>query len=74
MPRQTLIRLLRTEDFPPYSTPHSPFILLSPLRRLVGSPDYAERSPLLLAMILAVAIPTFAAFSFSFWLGPWYRW
>jgi hypothetical protein len=29
---------------------------------------------LLLAMILAVAIPTFAAFSFSFWLGPWYRW
>ncbi|WP_428305295.1 hypothetical protein [Lacipirellula sp.] len=29
---------------------------------------------LLLAAIVAVAIPTFAAFSFSFWLGPWYRW
>lgn len=29
---------------------------------------------LLLAAILAVAVPTFAAFSFSFWLGPWYRW
>ena len=29
---------------------------------------------LLLAGIIAVAIPTFAAFSFSFWLGPWYRW
>lgn len=28
---------------------------------------------LLLAAIVAVAIPTFAAFSFSFWLGPWYR-
>jgi hypothetical protein len=29
---------------------------------------------LLLAVIVALAIPTFAAFSFSFWLGPWYRW
>jgi hypothetical protein len=29
---------------------------------------------LLLAAILAVAVPTFAAFGFSFWLGPWYRW
>lgn len=29
---------------------------------------------LLLAGVLVVAIPTFAAFSFSFWLGPWYRW
>ena len=29
---------------------------------------------LLLAGIIAVAIPTFAAFSFSYWLGPWYRW
>jgi hypothetical protein len=24
--------------------------------------------------ILAVSIPTLAAFGFSFWLGPWYRW
>ena len=29
---------------------------------------------LLMAVIAAIAIPTFAAFSFSFWLGPWYRW
>lgn len=29
---------------------------------------------LLLAAIVAVAIPTFAAFGFAYWLGPWYRW
>jgi hypothetical protein len=29
---------------------------------------------LILAAIFAVAILTFAAFGFSFWLGPWYRW
>jgi hypothetical protein len=29
---------------------------------------------LILAAIFAVALLTFAAFGFSFWLGPWYRW
>jgi hypothetical protein len=28
----------------------------------------------MLLMSLAVGIPTLAIFSFSFWLGPWYRW
>lgn len=25
-------------------------------------------------VLMAVAVPTLAAFSFLFWLGPWYRW
>ncbi len=25
-------------------------------------------------MLMTIAIPALAAFSFSFWLGPWYRW
>ena len=29
---------------------------------------------LALAAIVIVAIPTFAAFGFAYWLGPWYRW
>jgi hypothetical protein len=29
---------------------------------------------IMLLMSLAVGIPTLAIFSFSFWLGPWYRW
>jgi hypothetical protein len=44
-------------------------LLLVPLR----SRDFVT-SWLLLAAILAISVPTFAAFSFSFWLGPWYRW
>ena len=57
-----LIRL-RWQDGAP-----APLILVPiTLREIVAS-------WLLLAAILAVAIPTFAAFSFSYWLGPWYRW
>lgn len=39
----------------------------------VKSRDFVA-SWLILAAIVGVAVPTLAAFSFSFWLGPWYRW
>jgi hypothetical protein len=54
------------------------------LRRKGGSPAPLHLVPLegkrlasawlALAAILSIGIPTLAAFSFSFWLGPWYRW
>ena len=46
----------------------------APLTLVAVTSSEFVTSWLLLAGIIAIAIPTFAAFSFSFWLGPWYRW